>query len=87
MNNNKNITPTVLRKMLSTKQAKEWGYKSEADAKKHGYNTKRFSCDMKEIRSMLNITHEEAEYMVTEWQMNGLVNRVSHADLNCIYFK
>lgn len=85
--NLENITPEKLNHLVATKQAKAWGFKSIADAKKNGYNTIRVSMSIKEISDALKITREEANMLADSWNYNGLANRVCHADLNCIYFK
>ena len=85
---NKNITtPDKLNTYLATKQAKAWGFKSIADAKRNGYNTLRTSISIKEIAYELKITRDEAERLARDWYCNDLCSYSCVADLHCIYFK
>lgn len=81
------VTPEVLRNMLEAKLAKSMGFKNKKEANKNGYNTKRVSCSLTEIREILKVSTADVNILVNDWQLNNLADHVDHGGLNCIYFK
>jgi hypothetical protein len=87
MENATKYTAEILVKTLATKQARAWGYKSEAAAKKEGYHTRPTSCTVSEATEALSLSRAEVMRLVYAWRDADRVVYSGCADLDTIYFR